>query len=595
MKTPLVLLAAILATGHAGELPFLRGMGWSPWHATHGWNRPPEVVAEDYRLLAEMRVNALRTWGGSKRANLERQFAEHGLYLVPQVGNIPGPPMAFADGKPGHPAYVHPEALAALAERAGALAKELAGAKGLAAYNLGNEYSWVGTDKDGRYQYQGFDEATLAAFRKTLQERFGDIANWRRLTGREDTDFASILPPRGQNDSLLFWEWWRFQREAFGCFLRAGHAAIHAADPETPVTYALLCGNRWDAATEDADLPFLELQGDNLYYHWDQDWVKYAIRLSRRIGPGRPILVTETGVNTQRYPDPIVAARLMRQMLWTLLLHSEVKGVFPFVFCDEWWHGEDPKAPDTTGDYWGVLTADRKPKSTYHAVRETYAAWERLAPVVDARQNEIDVLVSDQAIDRWRGLAGPSVTQVCRELYVRGVSFRLVSVLRPQDLAATDCKRLLLLDSHLPDNPDGTSPVRAALRAFAERGGQILCLSEKPFQALYGASGAHGIPATVHAGKTAEEIWPAIQSFLPAPALRASAEGDVIWRQFRASGRRFVLLVATGSEAARNVRVEGATSFATLATDALRPESRGTSWTADGLPTHALLELVAPR
>jgi len=587
------LFLATLLSCPAGDIPFLRGMGWSPWHATHGWGRPPEVVAEDYRFLADMHVNALRTWGPTKRASLEKQFETHGLYMVPQVGGIKAPRMAFADGKSGHVAYLHPESLNAMRGRATALAKEMAGARGLAALNLGNEYSWVGTNRKGQYQYQGFDETTLTAFRKTLAERFGTIANWRRLTGRDEQSFADITPPTGQNKSLLFWEWWRFQRQAFGQYLRAGHEAIHAVAPDTPVTYALLCGNRWDAATEDADLPFLELQGDNLYYHWDKSWLDYSIRLARRIGPGRPALITETGINTQRFADPAVASRLMRQMLWTLLMHTEVRGVFPFVYCDEWWHGKDPKAQDTGEDYWGILTADRKPKSTYRAVQETYAEWERLGGIVNTRESDIELLVSDQVIDRWRGRSGPTVKQVCRQLYTHGISFRLVSALRPSDLAATRCKRLLLLDSHLPDNPDGTSPIRDALRGFATKGGEILYLSEKPFQALYGTAGAHGTKATVQTAATPEAIWARIQAFLPQCALKVTSGGELLWREFRAGDRHFVLLVASGSRPALNVRVESPTGLSLVSSDARELSSVIGGWTIAELPTYALFEIHA--
>jgi hypothetical protein len=589
MKQLAALLLVLATVVSAGDLPFLRGMGWSPWHSTYGWGRPPAVVAQDYAFLADMHVNALRTWGPTKRASLERQFREHGLYLVPQVGGIKAPHMLFADGKRGHVAYASPESLGAMAERATALGEELAGAEGLAALNLGNEYSWVGGNRSGQYQYQGFDTPTLAAYRANLKKRFGDIATWNRLTGSVDQAFGDIVPPTGQKNSLAFWEWWRFQREAFGLYLRAGHDALRAVAPDTPVTYALLCGNRWDPATEDADLPFLELQGDNLYYHWDKDWVKYGIRLSRRIGPGRPALVTETGINTDRYADPGEADRLMRQMLWMLLLHTEAKGVFPFVFCDEWWHGKDTKAPDTREDHWGVLTADRKPKSTYQAVKETYAEWERLGDVVGRRESRIELLVSDQAIDRWRGLDGPSATDVCRELYTHGVSFRLVSVLRPSDLAATNCRRLLLLDSTLPDNPDGTHPMHDALRDFAARGGEILHFGERPFQTLYGEPGANGIRATVKPAPV--QLWPALRDFLPARRIQVAAKGEVCWREFRAGERRFVLLVATGSEIPRDVRISTTLGLALVSGDAPESASTTTGWLLPSLASHALFEI----
>jgi hypothetical protein len=588
------LLSILLAvTTCADDLPFLRGMGWSPWHATHGWGRPADVVAQDYASLADLHVNALRTWGPTRKANLEQQFREHGLYLVPQVGGVKAPHMTFADGKTGHVAYAHPESLQAMAERARDLATELAGAEGLAALNLGNEYSWVGGNKTGQYQYQGFDEPTLAAYRASLGKRFGDIATWNRLTGSNDTSFAVVVPPTGQSNSLAFWEWWRFQRQAFGEYLKAGHDALRAAAPNTPVTYALLCGNRWDPATEDADLPFLELQGDNLYYHWDKDWVKYGIRLSRRIGPGRPALVTETGINTDRYPDPDEADRLMRQMLWTLLLHSEVKGVFPFVFCDEWWHGKDKKAPDTREDYWGVLTADRKPKSTYRAVKETYAEWLRLDDIIGQRESEIEVLVSDQAIDRWRGLDTPSVTDVCRALYTHGISFRLVSVLRPSDFAATSCKRLILLDSNLPDNPDGTRPAHDAIRQFSRKGGQILYLGEKPFQALYGKAGIDGVEPTIARVKEPATIWSSIADFLPKHDLQVRAEGEVCWREFRAGNRRFVLLVATDKAIPTQVRLTGAPALSLVSTDAPSVSSTADGWDLAALPSYAIFEVKA--
>jgi hypothetical protein len=578
----------------AEDLPFLRGMGWSPWHATHGWSRPPEVVARDYEFLADLQVNALRTWGPATREGMEKQWREHGLYLVPQVRPKPSPGMAFADGKAGHAAFALPETRDALAEGAEALARELTGGAGLAAYNLGNEYSWVGANQSGQYQSQGFDEGTLAAFRRNLETRFGDIGDWRRLTGGEETSFAEIVPPMGSGDSLLYWEWWRFQRESFGAFLHGGHDAIRNVDPRTPVTYALLCGNRWDAATEDADLPFLELQGDNLYYHWDKNWLGYSVRLARRIGPGRPALVTETGINTLRHPDPDDANRLMRQMLWLLFLHTDVKGVFPFVYCDEWWHGADPKAPDTAEDYWGILTADRKPKPTYRAVKETYGEWRRLEEIADRRESTVDLLVSDQALDRWRGVTGPKLADVCRELYSRGVSFRLVSVLRPSDFAATSCRRLLLLDSTLPDEPDGRSPVREALQGFVARGGEILCLSENPFQGLYGTSGANGISATVRRAENTAAIWPAITDFVPVPALTVSAGADVFWRQFQVGDRRFVLLVSVGEKPAQEVQIGGVPGVVQIAGDGAPPVPVAAGWRIRALPTHALLELAKP-
>jgi len=584
-----LLVAATTAAGD-GSPGFLRGIGWSPWHATYGWARPPEVVAQDYATLRDLHVNALRTWGPTGRKGCD-SLAKLGLYIVPQIGRGKTPRMRFKDGKERHPVYTAPESLASIAEHAKRMAAALKGHPAVVAYNLGNEYSWVGTNKKGHYQYQGFDDLTLHAFRENLRQRFGAVGKWNRLTGRDDSSFDEIAPPTGTGKSLLYWEWWRFQREAFGKFLRAGHEAIREIDDHTPVTYALLCGGRWDAATEDADLPFLELQGDNLYYHWDRDWGRYSVRLARRIGPGRPILVTESGINTWMFKDPQVAARLMKQMLWVLALHPEVRGIFPFVFCDEWWHGPDPKKQDVSGDAWGIVTADRKPKSTYPALRDTYAEFERLHDFMSAREAPVELLVSDQAIDRWRGAAGPSVADVCRGLYRRGVSFRLVSLLRPSDLSATKCNRLVLLDSTIPDEPDGSNPARDALAAFVRRGGQILYLNTQPWRGLYLPDGPPpGIDASARSAEG--DAWPEIEAFIGKRTMVLETDrGEILWRRLSGAGQNLLLIVATGPEPVELVTIRGASVAGIVSADGARLEQSGPACQICGLNTHVLLSL----
>ena len=585
-----MLIAATAVSGESGP-GFLRGIGWSPWHAVHGWARPPDVVAQDYAILRDLHVNALRTWGPTGRKGCDA-LVEQGLCIVPQIGRGKTPRMQFQDGKERHPAYTAPESLASIAEHARQLATELKGHPAVVAYNLGNEYSWVGQNKGGHYQSQGFDDLTLRAFREDLRQRFQTVDRWNRLADRDDPAFDQITPSTGTGKSLLYWEWWRFQREAFGKFLRAGHAAIRQVDGRTRVTYALLCGNRWDAATEDADLPFLELQGDNLYYHWDKDWGRYCVRLARRIGPGRPILVTESGINTWTFRDPQVASRLMKQMLWVLALHPEVRGIFPFVYCDEWWHGSDPKTQDVSGDAWGIVTADRKPKSTYAALRDTYAELERLHEFMSTRAAPIRLLVSDQAIDRWRGAAGPSVGDVCRGLYRRGVGFRLVSLLRPGDLAATECKRLVLLDSTIPDEPDGASPARDALAAFVERGGRILYLNSQPWRGLYLPDGPPpGLEAPVHVAEG--DAWPEIEAFIGKPAVTVETNrGEIFWRLLSGAGRDLLLIVATSPEPAGQVIIRGVPVAGVESADGAEIERQGATCTLGKLGTYALLRLA---
>ncbi|MBT3377909.1 MAG: hypothetical protein HN742_16790 [Lentisphaerae bacterium] len=582
---------SVLTSAASPAHPFIRGIGWSPWHATHGWGRPAEVVEGDFDILADLHVNALRPWGPSSRKGADA-LQERNLYLLPQVRHPKTPRMSFSDGKAGHTVFGAPESLAAISAAAEAVARELKGHPAVLGYNLGNEYSWVGQNKSNNYQHQGFDDLTLELFRASLADRFGTVENWNEKTGMACASFADVTPPTGSGSSLLYWEWWRFQREAFGGYLRAGHDACRRVDPAKPVTYALLCGGRWDAATEDAALDFLEIQGDNLYFHWGNTWLGYSVRLARRIGPGRPIYITETGINTWQEKDPTHSDRLMRQMLWMLVLHPEVKAVFPFVFCDEWWHGKDPKAYDCKGDAWGIVTADRKPKSTYNAVKETYAEFSRLDSLLNSRESEIELLVSDQVIDRWKGRRGPEVNEICDELYRGGVSFRLVSLLRPSDLSATSCNRLLLLDSAIPNEPDGRSPALDALESFERRGGEIIYISDKPWQAIYGEGGkppwtkAAVLPAST-------DLWVALRSWTPidVPCVVTTLGRPVFWRRFRAVGEEYLLIVASDDRSPEYVTLKNMGRPEVVSGNGVTVDGMAPPWTVRGLNVHALLRL----
>ena len=75
-------------------------MGWSPWHAKYGWARPADVVEQDFNILRDLHVNALRTWGGVTRAGAD-SYWRHNISVIPQVSLGKVPRMRFADGKEG--------------------------------------------------------------------------------------------------------------------------------------------------------------------------------------------------------------------------------------------------------------------------------------------------------------------------------------------------------------------------------------------------------------------------------------------------------------------------------------------------------------
>ncbi len=563
----------------AGNKVFLRGIGWSPWHMEVGWGLTPEIIAGDRELLRGMHVNALRTWGGVGRKGADEWYAE-GFYWLPQVHRLDVPLGAFAAGDPSRcPVWTHPETLAAMREVADKLATELRDAPGVIGYNLGNEYSCVGVNKGGHYQYGGFDEFTLAEFRKWLKRRFPTPEAFEKHYGEALPDFDAYRPATGTGTHPLFGEWWHFQRDQCHQFLRAGHEAIKAIDPDRPTTYARLCGGRWDPATEDLVLDFSGTVGDNLYYHWDNDWYKYCLRLARHAGtgPGKPVLLTESGIRA-KLDDP-EASRLLKQMLMCAILHPEVAAIAIFEYCDEWYKDEgDPKSHDARVEAnWGLVTADRKPKSTYHAAAEVYGLFERMNDfIVDAEADPL-VIVSGQETDWWRGSQSVSHADVVELLYRNGVPFGLwgdSALLNHLDPSV--CPRLVLCDTHLWVEPDGSRNVCEAILDFARRGGRVLYLCEDPFQRVVGH---HDVPGAlierdgrVPFGKgefvlvrelpEGRDLWKTLREFLgdalvarPVTDIRADGAEDLIWRVLESGEERKLVLVNAAPEPAHNVRI----------------------------------------
>ncbi len=598
-----VWLAVLLAAGSSsaqsfvsadGRRVFRHGVGWSPWHAKYGWHRPPEVIAQDWGLLAGLRANALRTWGPTSAAGLAEAVA-HGLAWLPELGRGKRPQTIFRDGsQAGMPVFCAPETLADIREQGRKLARAVAGQPGLLGYNLGNEYTCTGQDSRKNYVYHGFDPVTLAAFRQRLGQRFGTIDQLNTAAGTRFASFDEVTPPGGVDRSVVWWEWWLFQRSTVTAMLRAGVEGIREVDRTAPITYARLCGNRWDPATEDLDLPFTELAGDNLYFHWDNDWGKFCARLDRVIGPGRPAVLTEGGVNTLRVPNPATAARQIKQMLWMSVLHPEVAGIFPFVYCDEWWAGGNEQKQEGEGAYWGLLTADRQPKSTYHAVADTYRTFDELGRLLTERQSPPEVVLTNQVVDWWRGGHGPSADEVSRWLYRHGVSFRVVSLLQPETLRQTNCAKLVMLDGTLPDEPDGTCPAADALSAQVRNVGPVLNLCAEPGRRLYRDRAKPDDRPAAPTGDWAAALAAYLGQRQRLTVTPAGA-GEVFWRQFTAGDQRYLLVVNSGTAPLATVQISRrASDLSLVAADGAKLVAAGDGAELRGLDTFAVVTVKPP-
>jgi len=127
------------------------------------------------------------------------------------------------------------------------------------------------------------------------------------------------------------------------------------ADPDGLITYASY------PPTEYLDLPFLDFATFNVYLHDPAVFHRYLFRLKNLVGE-RPLLLGEIGMDTLRHGEAAQASFLAGHVRAATLLG--LAGTFVFAWTDDWHTGGYP----ITGWAFGITTADRTPKASYHAL-----------------------------------------------------------------------------------------------------------------------------------------------------------------------------------------------------------------------------------
>jgi hypothetical protein len=170
--------------------------------------------------------------------------------------------------------------------------------------------------------------------------------------------------------------------------LRELAARVRATDPEH-----LLGHGNWPP-TRKLDLSFLDLACFNLYPAWPYDVAVrgYGPYLREEIVPaarGRPVLITEFGINT-------LEAGMERQAqvitdCWRDIADSRIAGGVVFEWSDEWWKNYDNPVPGRgywerrfdpqdaarwdpdPEEHYGIVSAERVPKPALEAVRRMWS------------------------------------------------------------------------------------------------------------------------------------------------------------------------------------------------------------------------------
>ena len=154
-------------------------------------------------------------------------------------------------------------------------------------------------------------------------------------------------------------------------FLRELADVARQTDSKGLVTYANY------PPTEYLDLPFLDFAMFNVYLHDRETFRRYLFRLQNLVGE-QPLVLGELGMDTIRHGEHAQADFLSGHIREAASVG--LAGSFIFSWTDEWHTG----GANINNWAFGVTTAAREPKRSYHALQKTFAQTPRdllVAPI----------------------------------------------------------------------------------------------------------------------------------------------------------------------------------------------------------------------
>jgi cellulose synthase/poly-beta-1,6-N-acetylglucosamine synthase-like glycosyltransferase len=243
--------------------------------------------------------------------------------------------------------------------------------------------------------------------------------------GRRQAEIVARVRALKDRPSVLLWilgneiPEWVVKRDGAALLetrLHRLHDAVRAVDGAHPVSHS-----NWPV-TKDLDLGFLEVASFNLYPMWPREVVvrgygPYIEEVLKPLAKGRPLLITEFGVNTIE-SDEARQAVVLRDC-WNEIRRRTAGGVV-FEFADEWWKNYDNPvkegawwqrvyAPDDEKthdldpeEYYGIVNSDRVPKPAFAAVEEMFRPAETLTLGRAALLLPLALLLGYTAYVLWR-------------------------------------------------------------------------------------------------------------------------------------------------------------------------------------------------
>lgn len=225
-----------------------------------------------------------------------------------------------------------------------------------------------------------------------IMEIHNDVAyagSWTDFSSQEELNrYIEAAVAQVERDkehpAILMWCLWndgpfgpktvkKYSRQQMEQWLGALAQAVKKADPSRPVTSANMPGCQYD----DLGASSLDVLGFNNYagLHGASQYThlvtERAFDKLQEYGQEykKPVIITETGYST------IMGEKIQGKVIKSLVdaARSRTNGICIFQFADQWAKGGEPEVQnDHIEEFWGIVKADRSPKSGFYGLQEAY-------------------------------------------------------------------------------------------------------------------------------------------------------------------------------------------------------------------------------
>ena len=405
--------------------PFVpHGIAYQTWNRPLGVWQTHDQIDYDLDEMKKMGANSIRVdfvwqhieekgdnqWSWENYDYLVQACEERNIRIFALIG-YQWPPNWFPDDwytkhPPGeddegvmHPerwasdiiAYENPNARAQYTEVISNICARYKNSKAIGGWIVGNEAGYLGL---WSLKYDGYDDASIAAFRTWCQNAYGTIGAVNTMWGSSYTNFSDI-------DILDYYAWkgnegamWadivQWHESSIADYVGIGAAAAHSADPNHMLSYSTVgmqWGNEdWRYHAEDrgkiaqrcaalgAPLSFFAINN----YPWplaghESRNGQWGISYTKKIA-GMPVLYSETGFTSSETLFKGVDERrqsiMLRNSLWESLNAGGI-GTHIFTWQDRLYITDREKG-------FGIVTADRRLKQSFFGAKMDFGLMEQV-------------------------------------------------------------------------------------------------------------------------------------------------------------------------------------------------------------------------